>query len=103
MNNNAAREAEKKFEILNFLHQHVFDPILNSPIASTDLKQGVRLTIMRMNERDSRGIVSYFWAAVVGTERSTKFAVQMRQQGFVRFEEVIEPFRNRFNDKWIRS
>jgi hypothetical protein len=76
MNKDAAREAKKKVEILNFLHQNVFDPILNSLTASTDLRQGVRFTIMRMNERDSRGIVQYFWAAVAGTERSTKFARQ---------------------------
>lgn len=103
MNKDPNREAEKKIEILNFLHQHVFNTILDSPVASSELKQGVRLTIMRMNERDCGGIVHYFWSAVVGTERSTKFARQMREQGFVRFEEIIEPFRNRFNDKWIRS
>jgi hypothetical protein len=97
------RGLKKKEEVLAFLHTHVFNPVLDSPEASKELKQGIRLTIMRMQERDAAGIVQYFWSAVVGTERSTAFARQMREAGFIRFEEVIEPFRNVFNDRWIRS
>jgi len=100
---NPAREAEKKKEILVFLHKHVFEAILGSNKASESLKTGVRYTIMRMNERDSTGIVQYYWSAVVGTERSTEFARQMRTEGFTRFEEIIEEFRNTFGDKCIRS
>ena len=59
---------------------------------------------MRMNERSNAyGIVQYYWSAIIGTERSTKFAKQMRNEGFTRFEEVIDEFRERFNDKWFRS
>jgi predicted glycosyl hydrolase (DUF1957 family) len=97
------REATKKQEILDFLHDRVFDPILSSPRASDSLKRGVRFTIMRMNERDSAGIVSYYWSAVIGTDRSTEFARSMRSEGFTRFEEVIDEFRDRFGDRWLRS
>jgi len=93
----------KKTEIMNFLHENVFDPILNSNTASESLKKGVRLTIMRMNERDEEGIISYYWSAIIGTERSTSFARQMREQGFTRFEEVIDEFRERFNDMWLNE
>ena len=83
--------------------ENVFNPILDSDTASNRLKQGVRLTIMRMEERDANGIVQYYWSAVIGTERSTQFARHMREEGFTRFEEILEPFRNRFNNDWIRS
>lgn len=86
----------KEDEIMRFLHERVFDPVLASPIASEKLKQGVRLTITRMRQRDADGMVHYFWSAVVGTERSTSFAAQMRKEGFDRFEEAIEEFRERF-------
>jgi hypothetical protein len=33
----------------------------------------------------------------VGTEKSTSFAAQLRQEGFDRFEEAIEDFRTRFD------
>lgn len=97
------RNSLKKREVLSYLHQNVFDPILDSPIASEKLKQGIRLTIMRMNERDAQGIVQYYWSAVIGTERSVGFSGRMREEGFTRFEEIIEDFRSRFNDAWLRS
>jgi len=93
----------KEREIMEFLSHNVFDPILNDSRASEPLKKGVRYTIMRLNNLDANGMVSYYWSAIVGTERSTEFARQMRSEGFTRFEEVIDEFRDRFNDTWLRS
>ena len=93
----------KEREILDFLSINVFDPILNSPQASKELKKGVNYTIMRLKQRDAEGMVSYYWSAIVGTEKSTEFARQMRNEGFIRFEEVIDEFRDRFNDVWFRN
>lgn len=93
----------KEEELLAFLHEHVFFPILDSANASKSLKSGVRLTIERMKQRDATGMIQYYWSAVIGTERSTKFAREMRKEGFTRFEEIIDDFRDRFNDKWLRS
>ena len=93
----------KKQEIMAFLHAQVFDPILESPNASETLKKGVRYTIMRLEERDPAGMIQYYWSAVIGTDRSTKFARQMKAEGFTRFEEVIDDFREHFNDDWIRQ
>ena len=93
----------KEDEIMEFLHRNVFDPILNSQDASDSLKQGVRYTIMRMQKQDALGMISYYWSAIVGTERSTEFARMMRNEGFTRFEEVIDEFRDRFNDNWLKS
>lgn len=93
----------KERELLAFLDQRVFAPILSNARASEKLKRGVRLTKMRLEERDASGMISYFWSAIVGTERSVTFAAQMRTEGFTRFEEVIDDFRARFNDKWLRN
>jgi predicted glycosyl hydrolase (DUF1957 family) len=93
----------KKSEVLSFLHEHVFDPVLLSPTASVALKQGIRLTITRMNERDAKGIVHFYWSAISGTDRSNMFAKRMRQEGFKRFEEIIEEFRERFDNKWLAT
>jgi predicted glycosyl hydrolase (DUF1957 family) len=103
MDTPADKEKRKKTEILAFLREHVFDPILSSARASNSLKQGVRYTIMRLEERDPAGIVSYYWSAIVGTDRSVEFARQMRGEGFTRFEEIIDEFRDRFGDRWIAS
>lgn len=93
----------KEQEVMEFLSHNVFEPILNSANASEALKKGVRYTIMRLNNLEAEGMVSYYWSAIVGTEKSTEFARQMRSEGFTRFEEVIDEFRDRFNDAWLRA
>jgi hypothetical protein len=92
----------KELEIMRFLGEQIFDPILVSPIASPGLKQGVRYTIMRLEQRDAAGMIQYFWSAIIGTERSIGFAAKMRAEGFTRFEEVLEEFRVRFDDRFLR-
>lgn len=93
----------KEQKILSFLHERIFDSILDSPGASEKLKQGVRYTIMRLEERDAGGMIQYYWSAIVGTERSIGFAARMRQEGFSRFEEALEEFRVLFDDKFLRQ
>lgn len=93
----------KEREIMEFLSERVFNPVLASPDASEKLKQGIRYTIMRMEQRDAAGMISYYWSAIIGTERSIGFAASLRQEGFVRFEEALEEFRLRFDDKWLRT
>jgi hypothetical protein len=93
----------KEEQIMDYLHRNVFNKILNSSKASDSLKKGVRLTITRMNLRDAEGMLSYYWSAVVGTVKSTKFARLMKKEGFTRFEEVLEEFRDIFNDKWLKA
>ncbi|MBK8267544.1 MAG: hypothetical protein IPK83_04260 [Planctomycetes bacterium] len=85
-------------KIMDFLHEHVFDPILASPNASASLKSGVRVTIARMNRLDAGGMVRYFWSAVAGTERSIDFADEIKRQGFKGFEDshILEEFRRHF-------
>src|SRR5437660_9334104 len=71
----------KEEEVMGFLGDRVFDPILDSPQASKGLKSGVRMTRTRMQKRDAAGMVAYYWSAIIGTDRSTKFARQMRAEG----------------------
>src|ERR1051325_6782185 len=99
---NGRQLGRKEQEIMDFLHQRIFDAILQSPQASEKLKQGVRYTVMRMEQRDAAGMIQYYWSAIIGTERSIGFAALMRQEGFYRFEEALEEFRIRFDDDFLR-
>jgi len=92
----------KQQQIMSYLHEHVFDPVLTSPTASDPLKSGIRLTIMRMEKLEAPKMVQYFWSAIIGTERSIGFAARMRDEGFTRFEEVFEEVRVRFDDRFMR-
>lgn len=93
--------AAKDEELMNFLHERIFDPILNGDYED-DLKRGVRLTIMRMENLSTVQKVQYFWSAVVGTENSISFAGKMLDARVTRFEDVIDEFRVRFGDQWLR-
>src|ERR1700686_293338 len=93
---------DKEDEIMAFLSERIFDPILQSDSASESLKRGVRSTIMRLEQRDAAGMIRYFWSAIIGTERSIIFAGLIQDEGFDRFEDALEEFRVRFNDDFLR-
>lgn len=88
---------------MDFLHEKVFDPVLNDVICDNSIKQGVRCTIMRMENLDTKGKIRYFWSSIVGTQRSIPFADKMKKSNLIRFEDVLEEFRIRFDDKWLKS
>ena len=88
---------------MQFLRERVFDPILHSPDASESLKKGVRLTITRMKQLNTTGMLKYYWGAVAGTEHSAGFSAKMRDEGFTRFEDIIEEFQARFTDEWLNE
>lgn len=92
----------KEQEVMDFLHQKVFDPILNSSTASPKIKSGVHLTIARMSRLKAEKMVQYFWSALIN-ENSIEFSKHMKAEGLTRFEDVMEEFRDKFNDSWLRS
>lgn len=92
----------KEQELMGFLYEKVFDPILISKTASSKIKSGVNLTISRMNKLNAEKMVQYFWSALA-TENAIAFSNQMKAEGLTRFEDVMEEFRDRFNDNWIKS
>ena len=91
----------KEQELMNYLHEKVFDPILNSPNASTKVKHGVNITIARMNKLSAEKMVQYFWSALA-TENAIAFSKLKKSEDLPRFEDIFEEFRDKFNDKWLR-
>jgi len=100
MDTPADKEKRKKTEILAFLHEHVFDPSCR-PRRLEQPEAGRSPHIMRLEERDPAGIVSYYWSAIVGTDRSVSCAPDARRR-FTRFEEIIDEFRIAWRS-WIAS
>ena len=92
----------KEQEVMTFLHKKVFDPILNSKLASNRVKKGINITVIRMNSLSAGKMVQYFWSALA-TENSIEFSKQLKDEGLTRFEDVMEEFRDIFNDKWLKS
>lgn len=92
----------KEQEIMDFLHQKVFDPILNSKKTPSNIRSGVNLTIGRMNKLSAEKMVQYFWSALA-TENAVKFSKKVEAENLPRFEDVFEEFRDRFNEEWLKK
>ncbi len=92
----------KKQELMAFLHEKVFDPILNSKEAPANIKSGVNLTIGRMNKLSADKMLQYFWSALA-TDNAITFSKRIKSEGLPRFEDVFEEFRDKFNDEWLRK
>jgi len=93
----------KEDQIMDFLNEKIFDPILNSPTAPREIKEGTQRTIDYLRQRDAQGMIDYYWACIIGSNRSIEFSRKMRAAGFPRFEDIIEEFRDRFNAEWLKS
>jgi hypothetical protein len=48
-------------------------------------------------------MIQYFWSALHGTDKSIRFAENMKKIGLTRFEDVIEEFRVKFGDDYINK
>jgi len=92
----------KEKEIMDFLHQRVFNPILDSPTSSNNTKSGVRLTITRMSNLTAEKMIHYFWSALA-RDNAIRFSKKLKDEEQPRFEDVFEEFRDRFNEKWLKS
>ena len=92
----------KEEELMLFLHEKVFDPILNSKDAPANIKSGVNLTIARMNKLDAEKMIQYFWSALA-TDNAISFSKRVKAEGLPRFEDVFEDFRDRFNEEWLNK
>lgn len=91
-----------KEEIMDFLHEKVFDPILDSRTALPKTKSGVNLTVARMSRLSAEKMIQYFWSALV-MENAQRFADELKAEGQPRFEDVQEEFKRRFDDSWLQS
>ena len=92
----------KELELMAFLNEKVFDPILNSPEAPSNIKSWVNLTIGRMNKLSAEKMIQYYWSALA-TDNAISFSKKMKAEGLPRFEDVLEEFRDRFNDEWLKK
>ncbi len=93
----------KEQELVNFLDAKVFRPVLQSSAASASLKSSVTRAKFRAAQRDAMGMVHFFWASIVGIDRNVGLSNQMKDEGFDPFDIVIQEFRTRFNDAWLKS
>lgn len=89
----------KEQEILNFLEDEMFTPILKSVTASERFKKATRGLRLRMKQRDAQGMIQYFWSTVADTNaKHANYGRILQNEGFSEFEAVVNEFRVRFKE-----
>lgn len=70
----------KEQELMKYLHNKVFDPILNSKSCPAKIKSGINLTVARMKRLSAEKMVQYFWSALAA-ENAITFSKHLKTEG----------------------
>ena len=89
----------------NYFNKKLFEPAIKYAEDNNikEIAQGARYTRMRMSQLDSKKKLQYFWSAIQGTEKSIEFSKLLKSNGVLRFEDILEEVRIKFNDEYFKE
>ena len=98
-------EPQRCQEMDNYFNAKLFEPTIKYATDNNikEIAQGARYTRMRMSQLDSKKKLQYFWSAIQGTEKSIKFSKLLKDNGVLRFEDILEEVREKFNDEYFKE
>ena len=85
----------KEREVMHFLRELVFDPIMNSPEASNELKEMIVKTVRELHAEAARQMVDS-WIHMTSKPTESDVIRKMKEEGFTQFETTLPEFRTRF-------
>ena len=94
----------KKEEVMNYLYDKIFCNVINSKTASKKAKSIVNKSIMCLKELPLESMILYVWNAVYEEDNNGNKANSiLKKEGFVTFQDIIEEFKEKFNDDFIKN
>ena len=98
-------EPQRCQEMDNYFNAKLFEPTIKYATDNNikEIAQGARYTRMRMEQLDSKKKLQYFWSAIQGTEKSIKFSKLLKDNGVLRFEDILEEVREKFNNEYFKE
>lgn len=93
----------KEQELLTFLYDNFFSPVLSSRKTTQELKKHIRDIMMAFKDRSADGMINYFWSTIAGEETRTLLEKRLEDEGFLEFEQVVDKFKMEFNEEWLRD
>ena len=85
----------KEHEVMKFLREKVFDPIISAPHATDELKQEIIRTVQSFNQIGYRRIRSD-WLGKVSRGIDSELIQKMESEGFRYHQNTLNEFRERF-------
>ena len=93
----------KKQELLEFLQQELFNPIIDSPYVSLELKYDFITILDTLRNFSAEGILLYFWNMMANEEVQMIFSNRLMDEGFYNYPDLVTTFKNHFTYEWLLS
>lgn len=94
---------DKKQELLDFLQEELFNPVINSPFVSSELKYDFITILDTIKHFSAEGILLYFWNMMANDEVQMIFSNRLMDEGFYNYTELLGTFKNHFTYEWLLS
>lgn len=93
----------KKQQLLNFLNENIFDPIISAPYASSQLKDDFLSMKEMLKNFSAKGILSFVWTSLFNEENEVILCNRLVDEGLHCYTSVITTFKKNFSYEWLRS
>ena len=94
----------KEEQVLSYLYDRIFLDVINSKTASKKAKNIVNKTIMCLKQLPLESMIQYVWNAVYEEDNNGDRANNiLKKEGFTTFQDIIEEFKIKFDDKFIKD
>lgn len=93
----------KKQELLNFLQKELFNPIIDSPFISSELKYDFLTILETIKNFSAEGILLYVWNMMANDEVQMIFSNRLIDEGFYNYSDLLNTFKNHFTYEWLLS
>ncbi|WP_069998741.1 hypothetical protein [Cellulosilyticum sp. I15G10I2] len=93
----------KKQELLDFLQAELFNPIIDSPYISPEIKYDFLTILDTLKNFSAEGILSYFWNMMANDEVQMIFSNRLMEEGFYNYPELVDTFKSHFTYEWLLS
>lgn len=93
----------KKQQLLNYLDQNLFNPIISAPYASSQLKEDFLHMREMLKDFSAEGILYFVWTTFVNKESEVIMSNRLMDEGFNLYNQVVDTFKHEFSYEWLIS
>ena len=85
----------KEYEVMTFLREKVFNPVVSAPQTTTELKQVITRTVQSFNKMDYSRMAST-WLYEVSKGVDSELIQKMESEGFLYHQNTLKEFQEQF-------
>nr|WP_302598899.1 hypothetical protein [uncultured Cellulosilyticum sp.] len=93
----------KKQQLLNYLDENLFNPIISAPYASSQLKEDFSHTREVLKDFSAEGILYYIWNSFANKDTEAVISHRLMDEGFSSYNQVLDTFKQEFSYEWLIS